>query len=295
MYLIIGASSFIGRHLYEYCKSNEADVLGTYYIHPEYEEWVKFDLCTDTIGSICDKYTGGRLPDAVIICGANTSIDNCKSNEEKSSQLNVEGTKRILDEINRNEIKSVFLSSEAVFDGKRGMYGENDTPNPVTVYGKQKLLIEEYIVQNMKNYIIFWISRAVGSVFGEKDIFHEFYQKIIQKQEIACLKNQSFCLTEVNDIAQVMIKAVKMDVRGLYHVSSSNYVSRYQLAQLYSRAVFGAEYERIREMEYEELPFVDNRHVQAGLRGNKIADLLHFKYMSMEEILQKYRETLPGI
>lgn len=293
MYLIIGASSFIGRHLFEYCKSNQIDVLGTYYMHPVYDEWVQFDLCKDTISSICDKYTGGHLPEAVIICGANTSIDNCRSNEEKSSQLNVEGTKRILDEINSQEIKSVFLSSEAVFDGKRGMYEENDTPNPVTVYGKQKLLIEEYIVQNMENYIIFRISRAVGSTFGKKDIFNELYLKIIQNQEITCLKNQSFCLTEVNDIAQVIIKAVKKDVRGLYHLSSSNYVSRYQLAKLFSKAVFNAEYERIREMEYEKLPFVDNRHVRTGLRGNKLADLLHFRYMDIEEILRKYIETLP--
>lgn len=294
MYLIIGASSFIGRHLYEYCKSNQIDVLGTYYMHPVYEEWVQFDLCKDTISSICDKYTGGQLPEAVIICGANTSIDNCKSNEEKSSQLNVGGTIRILDEIKSQEIKSVFLSSEAVFDGKRGMYEENDTPNPVTVYGKQKLLMEEYIVRNLENYVILRISRAVGCTFGEKDIFHEFYQNIVNNQEIICLKNQSFCPTNVNDIVQVIMKVVKMGVKGLYHLSNSNLVSRYQLAKLYSKAVFGDEYERIREMEYDELPFIDNRHIRAGLRGDKLADLLCFRYMDIEEILQKYKVTLPA-
>lgn len=99
-----------------------------------------------------------------------------------------------------------FLSSEAVFDGETGMYSEEDIPNPITLYGRQKLQIEQYIMRNHNNYLIFRISRAVSCQFGEKDIFNEFYQKIVSNEEILCLKNQSFCLTEVHDIAVGIIK-----------------------------------------------------------------------------------------
>lgn len=290
MYLIIGASGFIGRKLYDYCKVKDIDVLGTYYTHSYNEEWIKFDICTDELSTIWQNYTDGKLPDAVVICGANAAIDSCKRDEDASNQLNVIGTKRILEQAASKGIKTVFLSSEAVFDGKKGLYSEEDVPNPITLYGRQKLEIEQYMTSALKNYLIFRISRASGSRYGEKDIFHEFYSKILSQEEIVCLKNQSFCLTEIGDIAEGIVKAIERNLIGLYNLSSANYISRYELALLYADKIFGG-YERIREKEYDDIPFLDNRHIYGGLNGRKLADLLGIRYMSLEEILNNYAET----
>lgn len=291
MYLIIGASSFIGRHLYEYCKKKEISVLGTYYTHMYNAEWIKFDLCRDDLGQICCKY--GVAPEAVIVCGANTSIDDCKKNEFASTQLNVIGTERIFAQAEKIGAKSVFLSSEAVFDGKKGMYTEEDRVNPVTLYGKQKLQVEQYIEHNLSNYLVFRVSRATGSSYGEKDIFNEFYNKIINQEEIICLKDQTFCLTEVDDIVENIIKALQKNISGLYHMASENYVSRYDLAKLYAKIVFGG-YDRIVEKECVDFSFIDNRHIYGGLKGKKLADLLHIRYMDTMDILNKYYASYIG-
>lgn len=290
MYLIIGASGFIGRHLYEYCKKNEIDVQGTYFTHSDYLEWIKFDICTDDLKELCHRSLKGIIPDAVILCGANASIDSCKKNADASHMLNVLGTKRVLRQADEMGIKTVFLSSEAVFDGKQGMYTETDIPNPVTLYGRQKLEIEQYIVENLKDFLVFRISRAVGSSFGEKDIFHEFYQKMMNQEEIICLKDQSFCLTEVDDIACGIVKALAQNVNGLYHLSSNNYISRYELAKLYAKRMFGG-YERIIEKEYEDISFLDNRHIYGGLRGERLKNVLGINYMDTKNILDRYMES----
>ena len=290
MYLIIGASGVIGRHLYDYCKKNNIDAVGTYYRNSYCTEWVKFDLCTDDLEVICDKKLSGSIPDAVIMCGANASIDSCKKDENASRMLNVVGTERVLEQANRIGTKIVFLSSEAVFDGKKGRYSEDDIAIPITLYGSQKLEIEQRILEKYDDYLIFRISRAVGSRFGEKDIFDEFYKKISNQDEIICLKNQSFCLTEVNDIAQAIVKALKKDMKGLYHLSSDNYISRYKLANFYADQIFGG-YERIVEKEYNELPFIDNRHIYGGLNGKKLANLLGVQFMDIVEIVNKYITT----
>lgn len=292
MYLIIGASSFIGRHLYKYCTDQGINAVGTYFNHPYHEGWVKFDLCSGDLKEICRESFQDKYPDAVIICGADTSIDHCKNNEIASNQVNVEGTKRILGQAEELGLKCVFLSSEAVFDGRKGMYTERDLPNPVTLYGRQKLQIEQYIIKNMKNYLIFRISRAVGSSYEEPDIFQEFYHKIRNCEEIECLKDQSFCVTEVDDIAEMIVKSIEKNINGLYHLSSSNYISRYELAVRYAEQVFG-KYGKISEKEYEELPFSDYRHIRAGLCGEQLAGLLNFKYKSMEDIWKTYIDSLP--
>lgn len=290
MYLIVGASSFIGRHLYDYCKRNRIDVLGTYYLHSDRDEWIKFDLCTDDIKEICDQYIETDVLDAVIICGANTSIDDCKENEIASERINVYGTQKILKRIDEMGVKSVFLSSEAVFDGQKGLYTEEDMPNPITIYGCQKWRIEQYMVHHLSNYLILRISRAVSSMYGENDIFHEFYSKMINCEEVVCLKDQSFCLTEVDDIAEAIIKALERDISGLYHLSSANYISRYDLARIYADLVFGG-YEKIVEKKYEDIPFLDNRHIYGGLNGDKLTDLLGIHFQEIYQILNKYVDT----
>ena len=112
MYLIIGASGFIGKHLYANCKRNGIDVIGTYYTHSYDKEWIKFDICSDDLDEICYKHLKEKTLDAVIICGANASIDSCIRDHDASNELNVRGTIRILNKANELGIKSVFLSSE---------------------------------------------------------------------------------------------------------------------------------------------------------------------------------------
>lgn len=290
MYLIIGASSFIGRHLYDCCKKKNIDVLGTYCTHSYYKEWIKFDICSDELNEIWQNNMNGKLPDAVIICGANSKFDSCKKDEEASNRLNVIGTKRILEQASSLGIKTVFFSSEAVFDGEKGFYSEDDVPNPIVVYGQQKLQIEHYMIRYLNNYLILRISKAVGSCYGEEDIFDEFYNKIVKQEDILCLKNRSFCITEVGDIAEVVVRAIEQDLNGLYHLASENYISRYELAKLYANKMFGG-YERIEERGYDDFSFLDNRYIYGGLDGRKLTDLLGIHYMSLEEILNNYAKT----
>ena len=292
MYLIVGASSFIGKHLYEYCKACGIDVYGTYFTHSDYPDWIKFDICRQEIEDIYSKFFSGKKLDSVIVCSADSSIDSCKRNAAASYQLNVLSTKKLLAKAEQLGAKCVFLSSEAVFDGKTGLYSEEDNPNPLTLYDRQKLEMEQYISQNLKNYLIFRISRAVGSRYGENDIFHEFYSKITEQKEITCLQNQSFCLTEVNDIAKVIVKSLELGIQGLLHLSSGNYVSRYELAQLYARKIFGG-YHKITEKQYAEIPFADFRHIYGGLNGSRLAELTSFQYMGMKEIIDKYASSIP--
>lgn len=291
MYLIIGASGFIGRHLYDQCKKNGIDVLGTYYTHLYNSHWIKFDICSDSLSEFCIRYLEGDTPDAIILCGGNGNIDSCKKDEKRSWDLNVIGIKNILDQAKELKIKCVFLSSEAVYDGKKGMYTEEDEPNPITVYGKQKLQIERYITCNFKDYLIFRISRAVGSQFGEKDIWDEFYNKMVHKEEIICLKNQSFCLTDIDDITNGILRAINQNIFGLFHLSSANYISRYELAQIYGKRIFGG-YESITEKEYSSISFLDNRHIYGGLNGDKLERILKIEYKSINDILDKYVVSL---
>ena len=96
-----------------------------------------------------------------------------------------------------------------------------------------------------------------------------------------------FYLILVDDIVNGIVKAVEQNLRGIYHLSSANYVSRYQLAKLYAEKIFGR-YDHIYEKEYEELSFIDNRAIYSGLNGEKLEKLLKIQYKNLNEILETY-------
>lgn len=291
MYLIVGASSFIGKHIAQWCSKNGFRFAGTYFSRSnEYAE-LRFNLLTDTVSDLLKQISLDENEALnIILCSAETSIDNCKRDLQASYALNVLAVKRLIDEIKNTECKLVFFSSEAVFDGKTGLYAETDVPHPITEYGRQKLEIEQYLQSNVNNALIVRLSRAVASSFGEPDIFGEFYHRIMNQEPIICLKDQSFCLTDVGDIAKAIVLSCERDLRGVYHISSPNYVSRYELAQLYAQRFFPG-YEKIYEKDYSEIPFLDNRHIRGGLDGNRLQKIIHNSYRSLDEIMDCYAQS----
>ena len=290
MYLIVGASSFIGKYIARYCRDNNLRFVGTYCSHPnEYTE-LQFNLLTDAFSDLLKQIPIDNGLLHIILCSAETNIDNCKRNLQESNNLNVEATKQLIDEIKSAGHKLIFLSSEAVFDGKTGLYAETDAPHPITEYGRQKLTIEKYIQSTLNDALIFRLSRAVASTFGEPDIFGEFYHRIMNQEPIVCLKDQSFCLTDVEDIANAIISSCEQDLQGVYHISSSNYITRYELAQLYAQRFFNG-YDRIYEKDYSEIPFLDNRHIRGGLEGKHLQEILHNYYLNLDEIMDHYAQS----
>ena len=144
MYLIIGASSFIGRYLYDYCRKMNIKVFGTYHQNSYDKNWIKFDLGQDDLNAFIHMHLSDEKPEVIIICSANTSIDQCKNYEAESYQLNVLNTQRLIAQAQSMKIKIVFLSSESVFDGYKGLYDESDLPNPVTKITGRRIYYAKY-------------------------------------------------------------------------------------------------------------------------------------------------------
>lgn len=290
MILIVGASGFIGESLYKYCKDNNIAVCGTYF-NDKVDGLKYFDIVSGNIGQFIEENGINKNGLIAIICSAIVNIDKCKKNIGLSRSINNDNTKRIIGDLNEINAKIVFFSSEAVFDGESGPYDEDSKPNPVTEYGSQKLEVEKYIIENVRKYLILRVSRACSSSFGKKDIFEEFYQSVKQNKEINCLEGQSFTLTDVNDIARITVKASMNGLNGLYHVSSGNLVTRYDLACEYIKRFFQG-YDKIYNKKYEELSFLDNRHISCGLIDRKLALYLNEKYLDMNEIFEKYERSM---
>ena len=78
-------------------------------------------------------------PGAVINCAAWTNVDGAEESEHEASLVNAQGAGFVADAASKVDAKVIYPSTDYVFNGQGGPYGESDDPDPINAYGRTKL------------------------------------------------------------------------------------------------------------------------------------------------------------
>ncbi|HEU5168439.1 MAG TPA: SDR family oxidoreductase, partial [Chitinophagaceae bacterium] len=191
-------------------------------------QWHTMDF-TDPF-SIHDVF-GNIKPDVVVHAGAMSKPDECELDQMKAYLVNVEGTVPLL--INSEELKIffVFISTDFVFDGERGMYKEDDVPRPVNYYGRTKLEAEEAV----KEYEHSWAIVRTVLVYGRTRSGHSNILKIVKEklekgEEYNVVDDQLRTPTYVEDLAKGIVSIFEKKATGIFHLSGKDILTPYQMA-----------------------------------------------------------------
>ena len=233
--LITGANGFLGYYLVEQLLAKKYSVIATGkgecrlpFTHAVNFQWLSMDF-TDPF-SIHDVFENIK-PDVVVHAGAMSKPDECEMDQMKAYLVNVEGTVQLL--INSEDLKSffVFLSTDFVFDGERGMYNENDAPRPVNYYGRTKLEAEEAV----KEYQYDWAIVRTVLVYGRNHSGHNNILKIVKEklekgEEYNVVDDQLRTPTYVGDLAKGIVSIIDKKATGVFHLSGKDILTPYQMA-----------------------------------------------------------------
>lgn len=94
------------------------------------------------------------IPDVIVNCAAFTNVDLCETERELSWKINVDGVKNLIIAARINNARVIHFSTDYVFDGKNGPYSEEDVPNPISFYGREKLASENALKTSDVNHTI---------------------------------------------------------------------------------------------------------------------------------------------
>ena len=104
-----------------------------------------------------------RRPELVVHLAAYTNVDGCEANPQIAEETNSLGTRNIATACAEIGAAMLYVSTDYVFDGlKTGAYGEDDPPNPLSVYGRSKLMGEQHVRAILKRYFIVRTSWLYG-------------------------------------------------------------------------------------------------------------------------------------
>lgn len=226
-YLIIGASGFVGTRLYAHL--GPAEAVATYNNCP-FEGGVAFDATRDRLSDSILKRNPG-LTHAFILHGI-TNIDACARDPVGTERVNVTSIKRVIDELADCGVMPVFVSSDAVFDGSRGLWTEQDNARPILTYGRQKVAIEEYLMRGSCPYLIVRISKVITADPSGGDILGDWMDRLEQGAEIRCADDQIFSPIGINDAIDTFIHLAESGHSGLFHAGCLEPVSRLGLLRV---------------------------------------------------------------
>jgi dTDP-4-dehydrorhamnose reductase len=202
---IIGAG-FLGREIRRQLLASGASVLVTHNQNPKYPNSVKFDFFSDDILEVLKNHK----IDVVFL----------------SAKIEFVADKELLEKSMRRFISScagmrlVYFSSDGIFSGERGMYGEKDTPKPVTNYGRNLELCESLIKKYAKNYCIIRPSYIYG--FSETHLDSRLWQAseaLRRGEKLERFSDMYKSPMSVFQVAEVSIKLGLSEFQGVVHAA----------------------------------------------------------------------------
>lgn len=284
--LITGASGLVGSNLYDFLKM-EYSVIGTHLNFPT-NNTVYLDVNNHNGQSA--HFINEFHPDIIIHCGALTNVEYCEINETESYLQNVVTTKKIIEIAKLNRSKIVYFSTDYVFDGVSGPYDELDSPNPINIYGKHKLICENLILEDPNNLVV-----RITNVYGNELRNKNFLSRIIlqiSKGEFINLKlpyDQFATPIGAHDIAKAINLLLKFDSNGIFHLSSTDYMNRVHFANLVLNYFDYGNY-KLEVIDTKNLNQVAKRPLKGGLLNFKFCNKFpEFEFTNINYYLNKVK------
>ena len=176
-------------------------------------------------------FLANKQPDFVINVAAYTDVDNCELESELCWNTNVRAVENIV-ESNLNP-KSIFihLSTDYVFDGTEPSYREVDKPNPRGNYARSKMASENIVKASHFEYMIIRTQVLYGT--GNR-VRLNFVTWVVNQlkagKKINIATDQIGNPTYSHDVSEAIYRLLKSENYGLFHVSGSESISRYDFA-----------------------------------------------------------------
>jgi len=174
-------------------------------------------------------------PDWVIHCAAMANVDACEAEPEQARQLNSELPARLATCVARGGARLVHISTDAVFDGQRGGYSEEDAPNPLGIYARTKLEGERGVAEANPQAIIARVNLFGWSMSGSRSLGEFFFYNLGARKRVLGFTDVFFCPILANDIAPILLQLLEKDLSGLFHVVSRECASKYEFGARLAR------------------------------------------------------------
>jgi dTDP-4-dehydrorhamnose reductase len=213
-------------------------------------------------------------PDWVIHTAALTDVDRCETDRDVARQINLGMVEHLAAACRQLDLGLVQLSTDYVFDGRNGPYGEEDPTNPLSYYGALKLQSEGLVLQEGLRGLVLRTLWLYGYIPGtRRNLVTWPLEALAKGEQLRMVEDQWGNPTYVGDLALALVELCRRQAQGLFHLGGTTYLTRYQLTQELARA-FGLDPGLVQPVSTAAANQKAPRPLRSGLRTQALEQLL---------------------
>lgn len=285
--LITGGTGLLGHTLVDYFR-DYYKVYATYlnkYIQLKGCNLIKLDLRDKTK---VIKIAKEIKPKLIIHTAALTDVDYCEQHPKEAYDSNVNATINIISACKEAGCDLIHISSNYLFDGKKGNYKEDDKPNPINIYSKTKYTAEKLVINSKIRYIIIR-SAIYGWNIQDKKCFPEtVIFNLANNVKVKAYIDQFSTPILVNHLSRLIKLLYSIGAVGIFHVGCDEKFSRYEFAIKIAEA-FSLDKGLIVPIKTAEIKQLAKRPKDSSLDNTKIKLFLNIKNIPIEKDIKEMK------
>ena len=160
-------------------------------------------------------------PQVIYNCAAYTAVDKAEQEPELADAVNGHAVGHVADACNKIGARLVHVSTDFVFDGTATEpYLTTETPNPVSAYGRSKLLGERKLVESgLQDYAIVRTAWLYGP--GGNNFVKTMVTLARKGTDLKIVDDQQGGPTFTHDLADALLNLTEANATGTYHVTNA--------------------------------------------------------------------------
>jgi dTDP-4-dehydrorhamnose reductase len=224
-------------------------------------------------------------PDVIVHTAAYTDVDGCEKDRNTAFLINIKGTINLANVAEKLNAKFVYISTDYVFNGKKGRYTEDETTDPINYYGITKLEGEKIVSKICSNFVIARPAVIYGS---EKKNFVTWVVDMLKNRKNINIVTDQYVSPTLNiDLAEQLKVLIEKDLNGVFHTSGRDRISRYDFVRCIAE-VFNLNENFINPIKMKDMNWIAQRPKDSSL---DISKMVKFKKpYSVKESLSLFRE-----
>ncbi len=226
-------------------------------------------------------------PDVVLHCAAIANVDACESDTDLAHLVNAELPGTIAETCRRHSVKMIQISTDAVFDGIKGNFTERDETNPLSVYARTKRDGENAVLSANADALVARVNFYGWSASGKRSLAEIFVHNLQAGQHMQGFTDVTFCPMNVLDLSDLLVEAVELDLKGIYHMVGAESMSKYEFGKRIAEK-FGFDINLIKPVSIQESGLKAVRSPNLSLSTAKLQKALGRELPAFDDGVQKF-------
>jgi dTDP-4-dehydrorhamnose reductase len=287
MLLVTGASGFLGGTVAAEALASGRAVVGAVHQHTVEQPGLRAVAIDLTAPSAAKELVERLQPEWVINCAGFTNVDDCERDPERARLLNVELPKNLAGACADAGSGLVHISTDSVFDGARGGYREDDEPSPVNVYAQSKLEGELAVQEALPDALIVRTNFIGVSPSRSVGLADWISSRLESGERIKGFTDVIFAPILTNELARLVLGAMDTRLKGLYHATARNTMSKFDFAVSLATAL-GFDADLVERVSLAESNLIARRPLNTSLSSLRLETALRRMMPTVQNAIDGY-------